>query len=243
MSRFRSTAIIALYLLMITVYAPVHAAQDNPGKGESDDKTLFLVARSDLQDPIFKEAVVLMFPPSAVGREGLVIGLIVNRPARVSLSEIFPDDNEFKDRSETAYFGGPVEPRTPGVIFRSSKAVKQATQLFGDIYVSFDPDLIKDLLKKPGETQDILLFLGRSQWASAQLQNEMAAGAWDSVQAERNLIFNGSPQSLWRKLFEMAEPLNTAKASSMPFDVPKSLIDYLSFFSRASIWLRQAKSS
>jgi putative transcriptional regulator len=219
----RSRSTFAFYLLLVLSNTPVHAAQDKPNKGESEVKTLFLVARPELGDPFFKESVVLMFPSSLVAGPGLVVGLIINRPARVALSEIFPNDNALKDRSETAYFGGPVDPRAPGVVFRSSKAAKQAALLSGDVYVTFDPDFIKDLLKKPEKTPDLRLFVGRSQWAPAQLQNEMVKGAWYSVRAESNLIFSASPQDIWRKLFERAEPLNVAKVSDVPFDLSANL--------------------
>jgi putative transcriptional regulator len=206
----RSRAAFAFCLLLLFSQTPVHAAQDKPKKADSEDKTLYLVARPDLKDPIFKESVVLMFPSSMMAGAGPVVGLVVNRPARVALSEIFPNDSALKDRSETVYFGGPVYPRSPGVVFRSSKAAKQAALLFGDVYVSFDSDFIKELLKNPERTPDLRLFLGRSQWAPAQLENEMAMRAWYSVRAETNLIFSASPQSLWRNLFERAEPLNEA---------------------------------
>ena len=64
----RSRAVLASCLLPVLSMAPAHAAQDKPNKGDSEDKTLFLVARPELRDPIFKESVVLMFPP-AVGPE------------------------------------------------------------------------------------------------------------------------------------------------------------------------------
>jgi putative transcriptional regulator len=218
----RSRVAFAFCLLFLSK-TPMYAAQDKPNKGENEDKTLFLVARPELSDPIFRESVVLMFPSSVVAGEGLVVGLIVNRPARVALSEIFPNDNALKGRSETAYLGGPVDPRAPGVVFRSSKATKEAALLFGDVYVSFDPDFIKELLKKPERTPDLRLFVGRSQWAPAQLQNEIVKGAWYSVRAETNLIFSASPQSLWRRLFERAEPLNVANVSDMLFDLSANL--------------------
>ena len=86
--------------------------------------------------------------------------------------------------------------RAPGVVFRSSKAAKQVAPLFGDVYVSFDPDFIKELLKGPEKTPDLRLFVGRSQWEPAQLQNEIVAGAWNSVRAETNLIFRDNKE--WR---------------------------------------------
>ncbi len=65
----RSRAACASYVLLIVSMTPVQAPQDKPKKGDSENKTLFLVARPELRDPIFKESVVLMFPP-AVGPEG-----------------------------------------------------------------------------------------------------------------------------------------------------------------------------
>jgi putative AlgH/UPF0301 family transcriptional regulator len=148
----------------------------------------------------------------------------LTKPARVALSEIFPNDKELKNRSEIAYFGGPVDPRAPGVLFRSSEPAKQAVLLFGDAYVSFEPDFIKELLKEPKKTPDLHLFIGRSQWASAQLQNEKAVGAWYSVRAETNLIFSSSPQYLWRKLFERAEPALVANVLDMLLFAQRDLI-------------------
>jgi putative transcriptional regulator len=212
-SWLRPRAVFAFCLLLVLSKAPVRAAQDKSKKGDSEDKTLFLVARPALGDPMFKESVVLMFPSSAGAGGGLIVGLIVNRPARVALSEIFRDDEALKNLSGTAYFGGPVYPQAPGVVFRSSTAVKQAAPLFGDVYVSFDSEFIKELLKEPEKTPDLRLFVGRSQWVPAQLQNEMVAGAWDTVRAETNLIFRANPKYLWRRSFEQAEPLPSAPLS------------------------------
>ena len=219
----RTRTAIAICLFLVLSKTPVHAAQDKPNKGDSGKKTLFLVARPELRDPFFKESVVLMFPSSVVAKEGMVVGLIVNRPTQVVLSEIFTDENALKNRSEAVYFGGPVDTLSPGIVFRSNKAAKQAVLLFGDIYVSFDPNFIKELLKKPEKTPNARLFVGRSQWVMAQLQNEVAMRAWDSVQAETNLIFSASPQNLWRNLFERAEPMNVAKVPGAHFDLSANL--------------------
>jgi putative transcriptional regulator len=211
--KLRSRADFAFCLLILLSTTPVHPAQDQPNKEDSEGKTFFLVARPELREPIFKESVILRLPSSVGVGEGLVVGLILNKPARVALSDIFPDDQALQNRSETVYFGGPVEPRAPGLVFRASKPVKQAALLFGDIYVSFDPDFIRELLKEPERTPDLRLFVGRSQWARAQLQHEMAMGAWYSVQAETNLIFSPSSQYLWRKLFDRTEPAPVANVA------------------------------
>lgn len=224
----RSRAAIAFCLLPLLSTTLARQAQDQPKKEDGEGKTFFLVARPELREPIFKESVVLRLPSSVGVGEGLVVGLILNKPARIALSDIFPDDQALENRSETVYFGGPVEPRAPGVVFRSSKLVKQAALLFGDIYVSFDPDFIRELLKEPEKTPDLRLFVGRSQWARAQLQNEMALGAWLSVQAETNLIFSATTQYLWRKLFDRAEPAPVAKVADV--HVPMSQLGQTACF-------------
>jgi putative transcriptional regulator len=209
----KTRAVFVSCLLLVGSMASVHAARDQPNKGSREDKALFLVARPELRDPIFKESVVLMFPSSVGAGEGLVVGLIINKPARVALSEIFPNDKALENRSETAYFGGPVDQQTLGVVFRASKAANQAALLFDDVYVSFDTDFIKGLLKEPKKTPDLRLFVGRSEWAPAQLQNEMFMKAWYGVWAGKNLIFSPSPQSLWRKLVDRAESAPVAERS------------------------------
>jgi putative transcriptional regulator len=211
----RSTAAFAFCILCLGM-TPLRPAQDktNKNKEDSEGKTFFLVARPELREPIFKESVVLRLPSSVGVREGLVVGLILNKPARIALSDIFANDKELQNRSETAYFGGPVDPRAPGVLYRSSKPAEQATLVFGDVYVSFDPNFIRALLKEPKKTPDLRLFVGRSQWAPAQLQNEMDMGAWYSVRAETNLIFSAT-QYLWRKLLDRAEPTPVAKIADV----------------------------
>ena len=42
-------------------------------------------------------------------------------------------------------------------------------------------------------------------------------GAWYNVRAETNLIFSTSPQYLWRKLLDRAEPAPVAKVADLPF--------------------------
>jgi putative AlgH/UPF0301 family transcriptional regulator len=215
MVRFRSRAAFAFCCLLAFGSASARAQSDQPNKDTDKTKPVFLVARPEIGDPIFQESVVLLFPATVESSESgqrIMIGLIVNRAASVSLSEFFPDEKAFKNRSETAYFGGPVDMRSFCALFRSSKDVKQALNLFDDVYVSFDADFIKAHLKKPGETKDLRLFLGRAQWSPEQLQNERDLGAWYSVPAEKSLVFTASPQYLWHNLLERAAPGPIVKA-------------------------------
>jgi len=168
-----------------------------------------MVSRDPVTDPFFHQSVVLMLPP--IPQNPLVVGLILNRPTRVPLSQVFPEDKTFKDRSDVAFFGGPVDPQSPGIVFRSNQPPKEAIQAFGNIYVSFNRVFIEGFLKKSEAGQQWRLFLGRAQWAPAQLQGEVLGGAWNDVRAEGNLIFAADQTYLWRTLSERAEPAPVAE--------------------------------
>src|SRR5579885_2158734 len=106
--------------------------------------TYFLVAQPDLPDPMFSQSVVLMLPPT--GTE-LVVGLIVNKPTKIKLGDLFPDNRALKQRSDLAYFGGPVDITTPLALVHTSRAPDGAVPLFKDVYLSMRPRKIASLLK------------------------------------------------------------------------------------------------
>ena len=84
--------------------------------------TIVVEARTDLPDPNFKGAVVLVMnnlgPAPA--------GLIVNRPTRITVSRLFPDEPRFTQIDDKVYFGGPVDLRSVSFLFRAATAPEHA---------------------------------------------------------------------------------------------------------------------
>jgi putative transcriptional regulator len=215
----RSAPPLLLCVVLCLVGLLLAAAQDQP---DQQGKVLFLVARDVITDPIFGQSAIVMLPATAGADNRLVVGLVINKPAHLPLNQFFPDDPVLKARTATVYFGGPVEPGSLGIIFRSPKPVKQATLLLGDVFVSFDSELIRELLRKPEPEQNFRLFAGRAQWSPAQLQNEMLGKAWYPVRADTGMIFSTDPQYVWRTLFELAQPSPVVKFPRLPGSVATS---------------------
>lgn len=184
-------------LLAVFLGLPACAAQENK------DKVDLLVARTEVRDPYFHHSVVLMLPET---QTQLVVGLIINKPTRLTVGKLFPDTPELKGRTESAYFGGPVAIRTPSIVFRSSTEPENAVKLYGNVYLTFDSDLITKAFKGPRSGSRTRLFLGRAQWAPGQLQNEIRQGGWYRIQAEGNLVFSAHPENLWSTLHSRAAP-------------------------------------
>lgn len=135
----------AKYLLMVFVPAMTLVMAASLARGTPKaPATYFLVAQPDLPDPMFRESVVLMLPPTGTP---LIIGLIVNKPTKMKLNDLFSSTAAFSKRSDPAYFGGPVDIGTPLVVSNSAHAPSGATLLFNDVYLSVDPQEILSLFK------------------------------------------------------------------------------------------------
>jgi putative transcriptional regulator len=184
--------------------APARNKNVQSGTALADaDKSSFLVARAELNDPLFEQSVVVMLP---VIDKDLVVGLIVNKPTRIMLSQVFPKVSAFKDRTDKVYFGGPVDVKAPGALFRSTKSFKQAFHLTSDLYVTFDASFIEAMLKKQKkEVSDMRLFIGRAQWGTDQLGGEMEEGSWYGAKEANSVIFSADPD-LWKTLIAQLEP-------------------------------------
>ncbi len=208
--RSTDALILAAALFLCMAGARAGAAE----RGAS--KPAFLVATRDLPDPIFQESVILMLPP---GSSPLVVGLIVNKPTRMGLGQLFPQSDALGKRTDKAYFGGPVDVTAPSVVLRSSKPVAGAVTVFDGVYVGLDPRLVGGVLKDLSRVRDLRVYLGRAQWAPLQLAGELKRGSWYVVPADAEEVFSARPGDLWSELVRRAEMLR-AEASgsqSLPF--------------------------
>jgi len=195
-----------VFAVLIPALALVFAATLARGTPKAAE-TYFLVAQPDLPDPMFHESVVLMLPPT--GSE-LVVGLIVNKPTKIKLSQLFPDNPSLKKRTDTAFFGGPVDITAPLVMFHATHTADDAIALFNNIYLTQDAKVILPLLKGSGGQQNMRLYLGRAQWTDEQLHAEMLENSWDNVPSDPDYVFSADPKSVWRTLVARAQAIRAS---------------------------------
>ena len=182
---------------LLAVSSAVIATMATAQTAHSTDLTTpsFLVATRDLQDPLFQRAVVLMIPSAEAP---LFAGLIINSPAKVPVRAMFPKARQLERTQETMYFGGPVEPGEPSVIFRASSPPGSATRILDDTYVATGHDAIAAVLQD-ARIHDLRVILGKAQWLRDQLYGEIMRGAWYVVPAKPDLVF-ADPKDLWPTL-------------------------------------------
>ena len=94
-----TAAVTAMLAVWLTGVVPARADEDL-GEGT------LLVADRKLKDPHFAQTVVLIVTYDDRG----AVGLVLNRPSDVSVSALLAGVKDAKNRKDTAFTGGPVEP-------------------------------------------------------------------------------------------------------------------------------------
>ena len=188
-------ALLAGAALLSAAY--VSAADVNP-KGQRD--SILLVAARHMMDPNFARTVVLvMFPTDSVPS-----GVILNRPSRVMLRDVWPDDTQRQGRTDTLFIGGPVEPDGLLFLFRMTPSPERAWWAIDDVYFSGDGDLLETLLETHAPDPAQRFFAGYAGWAPGQLENEIARGDWHVLAADPNVIYDTELATLWQRIYQRA---------------------------------------
>lgn len=158
----------------------------------------FLVARDDMPDPTFQQTVILMVPSAP--ENPIIAGVIINKPTKVTLGQLFERLPGLKHPAEKIYFGGPVADDEPLLFVRGAHPSKGTTRLMDRLYAGTDVDAITEILTHAWSPEDSRVFMGRAQWTRDQLRNEILRGAWDAMPADVDLIFKADPGGVWRGL-------------------------------------------
>lgn len=155
-----------------------------------------LIAMPGMGDPRFEHSVVFLCEHSEQG----AMGLIVNKPAAdVRLSDLLEQlDIEPADGSDAGvHFGGPVE-GTRGFVLHSGEyeSSLQTMQVSPDFAMTATLDILEDIASGKGPERS-LMMLGYAGWGPMQLESEIAANGWLTVDADPRLVFDTADRSKW----------------------------------------------
>ena len=184
-----SSLIRVLCLLLLLGPSPAFADE------ASSMSSIFLVARKDLPDPNFRDSVVLI-----THRGTAPVGVIINKPMKFSLGEALPDLEQSPVREAKLYFGGPVNPQGVVGVFRAERRPEDSLEMLDGIYMSFNRDVLRELLGRKAPANGLRVFAGHASWAPGQLEAEIARGDWHLARADAATIFAMKPESLWPQM-------------------------------------------
>ena len=192
------TALLIRLLVLGSLLAPgaTPAQQHLPANG------LLLVAKPSLTDPHFSQTVVLVTQTD----DSSTVGVIVNRPTVLKLSQFLSDEYPTGNYREPIYYGGPVMQQALVSLFRSAvPPAAPAFHILKDVYLTMHPDNIERLLKDVNARYRI--YAGFAGWVPRQLESEMMRDSWYFLPADDETIFREKTDGLWQKLVEQARRL------------------------------------
>ncbi len=186
---------IASFLIggLLTVLSAAPALAGKEFSPSSIAKGVLLVASPSLDDPNFRQAVVLVVEHGPDG----TVGLILNRSTNVLLSKALPDIAALRGTNHRLFAGGPVEPTRFLVLLRLKEPPADARSVFDGVYLGRKPDALEHIITQAKPTETFRAFAGFAAWAPRQLEAEMLLGAWAILPPDSSSIFDKDPAVLW----------------------------------------------
>jgi putative transcriptional regulator len=157
-----------------------------------------LAAAPDMLDPNFMHAVVLMCRHAEDGAYGLVI----NRPAAVTLDVLAPAHPVLKKQRFPVYSGGPVGLDTLQFLHRAEKRIPGGVEIGDGLYLGGEIDALADYLarEKGRARKKVRLLVGYSGWGAGQLERELETGSWLPAALQNDWVFEADGQTIWRNV-------------------------------------------
>lgn len=189
----RTAAGVCLGALFVVLYAgPAFAEKEFAPS--SVKKGVLLVASPSLNDPNFRESVVLIVEHGSQG----TLGVILNRSLKVFLSEALPDLAVLKGTSYRLFAGGPVEMTRLLLLFRLKDPPADARPVFDGVYIGGKSNVLERIITQAKPNEAFRVFAGVSGWGPGQLGFEMLQGAWAVLPPDSFNIFDHDPATFWQ---------------------------------------------
>lgn len=156
-----------------------------------------LVATPAINDGNFDQTAIYMLHHDPVG----ALGVVLNRPSELDAAEVLPRWADHLCEPPLLFGGGPVEQHgiigvaevraeAPDEVARTADNPAIAT-----IDLDGDPAIAAAWVKR------LRLFRGYSGWGPGQLDGEISAGAWFTVDAQLDDLFDATPVTLGERIF------------------------------------------
>jgi putative transcriptional regulator len=155
---------------------------------------LVLVAKPELQDPVFRGTVLLVIPLGADQHAGF----IVNRPTILTLGKVFPEHGPSQKVADPVYLGGPVESELIfALVRRNTTPGGKSFQMAPGLFAAYEADVVDRIIESEPNTARFMA--GFVAWRSDELSAEIEAGAW-YVQAPDAALLTRRPEGVWEDL-------------------------------------------
>jgi putative transcriptional regulator len=186
----------------------------------------FLIAMPSLGDGYFNKTVTYICEHNDEGAMGLIINMPVNITLFDLLKQIEENDKEQanEDKStleaettptleenislsldhsleQLVLSGGPISQNRGFVLHRTQPGWNSSLALNDDIMITTSKDILLALGTNKAPEQ-FMVTLGYAGWGPGQLETELQANSWLTIDADSDILFNTPIEQRWKKATE-----------------------------------------
>jgi putative transcriptional regulator len=162
-----------------------------------DDDAMLLVAHPAFRDLDYRQTVLIAAP----GPNGGHLGVILNRPTRRTLSNLFPDHEPSKKVMDPVYYGGPFSRGALVALVRGDTSPGGGSVvLMKNLYMAFRANTIDQIIES--KPNDARYYVGYVGWRPGELKGEIERGLWSVLSADPDIVFRKDVDGLWEELHQ-----------------------------------------
>lgn len=165
-----------------------------------------LAASPELPDSSFSHSVLLICEHNDEG----AFGLVFNRPAGLTVKQLFPEHPLSHACQLPVYQGGPVGMDTALFLHRRPDEIPGGEELAEGVFLGGEFEALVSLLhsEPEGVGSCIRLFVGYSGWGPGQLDDELRGGSWLPALLDPEVLFGEGEESAWRAVIRSIEGMD-----------------------------------
>jgi putative transcriptional regulator len=166
------------------------------GDMEEDPVSLapsLLLSMPQMNDPNFERTVVLLCQHSTEGAFGLVVNRPITTTARVVAADSLDQGAEYELE---VWIGGPVEPERSWILLSDGGTDGHAIRVCDGVFLSTSAGVLQRIIDHSADPRTRLIA-GYAGWGPGQLDAELAASAWLSMDVELDLLFDTPAADMW----------------------------------------------
>ncbi|GAA3926974.1 YqgE/AlgH family protein [Litoribacillus peritrichatus] len=148
----------------------------------------FLIAMPHLQGDIFSGALTYICEHNEEG----ALGLIINKPLPVKLSEILVELDAYpnkKSENTQVLAGGPVSTNQGFILHNDPDHMENSLRTGPETYLTTSKDMLISLSEGKGPNK-FLITLGYAGWEAGQLEDELVNNVWLTCPAQSDILFD-----------------------------------------------------
>jgi putative transcriptional regulator len=183
---------------------PLDPGERRPGTGPQQDRNAgfltghILISMPAMADPRFAQSVIYLCAHTSDGAMGIVLNRPVLRPAFTELLAQLSVEPNPPRRIVPMCAGGPVEAGR-GFMLHTADWTDESSLLVTDLIAVTASLGVLRLVAAGDGPRECLLALGYAGWGPGQLDREIQANAWLSVDPDEMIVFDNEYATKWRR--------------------------------------------